>query len=121
MKRFFLLSALLLTIFSSKAQMKWDKIDNNTIVHFSVGMGVGNSVGIFGNTPKQRIIFGFVSGALVGYAKERYDMSKGNQYGQWHDVISTAAGGVIGGMMVNWAAKRSGNYKAKVRLDKCKM
>jgi hypothetical protein len=101
--------------------MRWGKMDNNTIVHFSVGLGVGNGVGIFGNTPKQRVILGFVSGALVGYAKERYDISKGNQYGQWHDVISTAAGGVIGGMMVNWAAKRNENYKVRTRFDKCKM
>ena len=119
MKKYFVLAGLLLT-FSSKAQMRWDKMDNNTIVHFSVGMGVGNAAGIFGNTPKQRVIFGLTSGALAGYAKERYDMSKGNQYGQWHDIISTAVGGVVGAMMVNWAVKRSKNYTPKRRFD-CKM
>jgi uncharacterized protein YfiM (DUF2279 family) len=119
MKKYFVLAALLLT-FSSKAQMRWDKMDNNTIVHFSVGIGTGNAVGIFGNTPKQRVIFGLTSGALVGYAKERYDMSKGTQYGQWHDVLSTAVGGVVGAMMVNWAVKRSKNYTPKNKFD-CKM
>jgi len=119
MKKYFVLAALLLT-FSSKAQMRWDKMDNNTIVHFSVGVGIGNGVGIFGNTPKQRVIMGFASGALAGYAKERYDMSKGNQYGQWHDIISTAVGGVVGAMMVNWAIKRSKNYTPKNKVD-CKM
>lgn len=119
MKKYFVLAALLLT-FNSKAQMRWDKLDNNTIVHFSVGMGVGNGVGIFGNTPKQRVVMGFVSGALVGYAKERYDINKGGQYGQWHDIISTAVGGVVGGMMVNWAVKRSKKYTPKHKFD-CKM
>ena len=119
MKKYFVLAGLLLT-FNSKAQMRWDKMDNNTIVHFSVGVGVGNGVGIFGNTPKQRVVMGFISGALVGYAKERYDISKGTQYGQWHDIISTAVGGVIGGMMVNWAVKRSKNYSPKRKFD-CKM
>ena len=119
MKKYFVLAALLLT-FSSRAQMRWDRVDNNTMVHFSVGIGTGNTSGIFGKTPTQRVLFGLTSGALVGYAKERYDMSRGNQYGQWYDIISTAAGGVVGAMMVNWAVKRSKNHTAKSRFD-CKM
>ena len=56
MKKYFVLAALLLT-FSSKAQMRWDRVDNNTMVHFSVGIGTGNTSGIFGKTPTQSVLF----------------------------------------------------------------
>lgn len=122
MKKYFVLAALLIT-FTSQAQWRMDRLDNNTLVHFSVGVGVGNAAAIFGSTPKQRVIFGAVSGTAMGVAKEIYDNRQGNQYAQVHDVISTAVGGVVGAMMVNWAIKRNEQYKKRrvYRYKKCKM
>lgn len=108
---------------SSLAQWRFEKLDNNTLVHFSVGVGAGNAAGIFANTPKQRILFGAVSGTAIGIAKELHDNRKGNQYAQVHDVLATAVGGVVGSMMVNWAIKRNSRHKEKVkyRYKKCRM
>jgi uncharacterized protein YfiM (DUF2279 family) len=117
-----LLLALLLMPVITDAQFRWDgKLDNNTLVHAGVGVATGNAIGIFTNTPKQRVVYGFLGAALVGLGKEVTDMNKGNQYGQIHDVLATAIGGAIGGVMVNWAVKRSNNYKAKEKIYKCKM
>jgi uncharacterized protein YfiM (DUF2279 family) len=113
---------LLILPVMSKAQLRWEgKLDNNTMVHAGVGVATGNAIGIFANTPKQRVAYGFIGGALVGLGKEMVDMRKGNQYGQIHDVLATAVGGAIGGVMVNWAVKRSKNYKRKERVYKCRM
>ncbi len=122
MRKLFVLAALLVT-FTSQAQWRMDKLDNNTLVHFSVGMGAGNAVAIFGNTPKQRVLFGFASGTTIGIAKELYDNRKGSQYAQVHDVISTAVGGAVGAMMVNWAIKRNekSKEKKKYKYKKCRM
>ncbi len=122
MKKLFVLAALLIT-FTSQAQWRMDKLDNNTLVHFSVGVGAGNAAAIFGSTPKQRILFGATSGIVVGIAKELYDNRQGNQYAQINDVIATATGGVIGAMMVNWAIKRNEQHKERrmYRYRKCKM
>lgn len=122
MKKFLVLIPLAFTV-NLHAQWRIDKLDNNTLIHLSVGMGIGNAAGIFGNTPKQRILFGAVSGATVGMAKEIYDTRNKNQYAQVHDVISTTVGGVIGALMVNWAVKRHDKYKETrmYRYRKCKM
>lgn len=84
-------------------------------------MGVGNGVGIFAKTPKQRILYGFAAGSLVGLAKELHDTKKGNQYGQAHDILATAVGGAIGGMIINWATKRDREYRKREKYSKCKM
>lgn len=105
MRKLFILAALLIT-FTSQAQWRIDRLDNNTLVHISVGVNVGNITSTFGYTPKQRIILGFTSGTIIGLTKEIYDINKG-QYAQVYDVMSTAAGGVLGAMMVNWIIKRN--------------
>ena len=122
MRKLFVLAVLLIT-FTSQAQWRTDKLDNNTLVHLSVGVGTGNAAAIFGSTPKQRFIFGLTAGTIAGIAKEIYDNRQGNQYAQTFDVAATAAGGVIGAMMVNWAIKRNekSKEKRKYRYKKCKM
>ncbi len=122
MRKYFVLAALLVT-FTSQAQWRTDKLDNNTLIHASVGVGVGNAAAIFGKTPKQRFVFGLVSGTVAGIVKEVYDNRQGNQYAQTFDVAATAAGGAIGAMMVNWAIKRNekSKEKKKYKYKKCKM
>lgn len=121
MRKLFVLAALLVT-FTSQAQWRMDNLDNNTLIHASVGVGVGNAAAIFGKTPKQRFVFGLVSGIVAGITKEVYDSRQG-QYAQTFDVAATAAGGVVGAMMVNWAIKRNEKYKKRkiYRYRKCKM
>lgn len=122
MRKLFVLAALLVT-FTPQAQWRMDNLDNNTLVHASVGVGVGNAAAIFGKTPKQRFVFGLVSGTVAGIAKEVYDTRQGNQYAQTFDVAATAAGGAIGAMMVNWAIKRNekSKKKKKYKYKKCRM
>lgn len=116
----FLISLCFLS--TSQSQIRFQGgLDNNTLVHFSVGMGVGNGVGIFAKTPKQRILYGFAAGSLVGLAKELHDTKKGNQYGQVHDIIATAVGGAVGGLIINWATRNDREHKKKEKLNKCRM
>lgn len=96
------------------------KLDNNTLVHFSAGMSLGTGLGVFAKDHEQRVVMGFVSGVLLGTAKETYDQSKKVRPFQVEHVLITAAGGVAGALLTNWTIKRviKKNKKAE---EPCKM
>lgn len=110
-----LIFASLVLISSVRAQ----QLDNNTLVHFSVGVGVGNGLGIFAKNPEHRFFIGMAGGFVAGMGKEIYDVQKGNQ-AQFQDILATALGGATGAMMTNWAIKRA-SKKKKEKIEKCKM
>lgn len=112
---------LLLITSSLSAQWKMDKLDNNSIVHFSVGIGIGNISSTLGKTPKQRILIAAISGTAIGISKELYDQKRGGQYGQVNDVLTTAAGSVVGALIVNYAVRRTRNTSPKEKKERCRM
>lgn len=97
------------------------KLDNNTITHFSVGIGVGNISSTIGKTPKQRLFISAVSGTVIGLSKELYDQKKGSQYGQVNDVLSTVVGSITGALIVNYATRRTKRYSLKEKKERCRM
>ena len=120
MKKTFLVFALILVSLFTFAQIKSvGGLDKNTLVHFSVGMGVGNATGIFLTNPKKRIIAGFVGGIVSGFVKEMYDTKQGNQYGQWHDILATGLGGSVGGVMINLAVRNDRRRRVSEKYNKC--
>lgn len=98
-----------------------DKLDNNSIVHFSVGIGIGNISSTLGKTPKQRILISAVSGTAIGISKELYDQKRGAQHGQVYDVITTAAGSVVGALIVNYAVRRTRKAFPREKKERCRM
>jgi uncharacterized protein YfiM (DUF2279 family) len=83
------------------------KLDNNTLIHFSVGMGVGSGSSIFVNSTRDRLAVGLFTGLVVGATKEFHDSRKKTEYFQWHDMVSTGLGGLLGGWMIDYAIKRN--------------
>lgn len=122
MKKTFLVLVLVLVSLFTFSQIKSvGGLDKNTLVHFSVGMGVGNSTGVFVTNPKKRVIIGFIGGTIAGLAKEIYDAKQGNQYGQWHDILATGIGGAVGGVMINLAVRNDRRRRASEKYNKCFM
>ena len=101
--------------------VKAQRLDNNTLIHYSVGIGVGNGLGIFAKNPEHRFFVGLAGGFVVGLGKELYDSQIKKNQTQFHDIVATALGGATGAMMTNWAIKRAINRKSRERLEKCKM
>lgn len=112
---------LLLITISLSAQWKMDKLDNNSVVHFSVGTVIGNLSSTLGKTPKQRILIAAISGTAIGISKELYDQKRGAQYGQVYDVVTTAAGSVVGSLIVNYAVRRTRKTFPREKKERCRM
>lgn len=104
---FFLFLAIFLILCLLSLPSRSQKLDNNTLVHFSVGMGTGSGSAIFVNSTRDRLYAGLFTGLLVGASKEFYDSRSGTQYFQWHDMIATGLGGLVGGWMIDYAIKRN--------------
>lgn len=120
MKKTFLVFALVLVSLFTFAQLKsTGGLDKNTLVHLSVGIGVGNATGVFVTNPKKRVIIGFIGGTIAGLTKEIYDTKQGNQYGQLHDILATGLGGAVGGVMINLAVRNDRRRRASEKYNKC--
>jgi hypothetical protein len=106
----FFLSVLLLIALDSHSQWKADKLDNNTLVHFSVGMSTGMLIAPIANSPKSRLWIGIVSSTTLGILKEVYD-ARGAQHAQVYDVVATSTGGAVGALVINWSIYRISKKK----------
>lgn len=84
--------------------------------HFIGGYGAGMMISLTGNTPRDRIMRGAFGGAVLGIAKEGYDLYNGGKP-SGVDVVITTAGSVVGALVVNWAFKQAKKHRDKP----CKM
>lgn len=91
---------------SAKAQYRLDVNHVHTAAHFTVGFGAGAMTSLVGKTSRERIMIGTFSGAVLGVAKEGYDLYKGGKP-SLSDFVFTTLGGFVGATLVNTAIKRS--------------
>lgn len=117
MKKAILSLAILLFSLSIKAQYNIPVKRVHDSWHFIGGYGAGMLISLTGTTPRDRIMRGAFGGAVLGIAKEGYDLYNGGKPSGF-DVVITTAGSVVGALVVNWAFKQA-NKKHKEKP--CKM
>lgn len=101
--------------------IKAQSLDNNTIVHYSVGLALGNFASAAGKTPKSRIYLGLSAGLVAGVAKEIYDNGQRNHSAQYQDVIATMLGGVTGALLTNFTLRNSRSRKRREKIERCRL
>jgi VanZ family protein len=105
MKSKLLLLVLSLSCVVAKAQYNLEVKHVHTAAHFTIGFGAGTISSLFGKTQRERIMLGTFSGAVLGVAKEGYDLYHGGKP-SLSDFVFTTAGGLVGSLVTNMAIKR---------------
>lgn len=111
MKKSLVLVVLSFSLSLAKAQYSMPVKRVHDSWHFIGGYGAGMLVSLTGSTPRDRVMRGVFSGAVLGIAKEGYDLYMGGKP-SFTDVVLTTAGSAVGAMVVNWAF-RKGKRKEK--------
>jgi hypothetical protein len=101
----------------SLPSMSQKLFDNSSISHVSCGFMIGSATSTFvGKTPTERLIYGTLSGTLVGLLKELGDNMRTPNSGNFGDLLSTTAGSFTGSLMVNYIINKNSNKKRRKKV-----
>lgn len=105
-----ILTALILVF--TKISYSQKLFDQNSIGHFASGFTISSTVnGLWVKNPKDRIKVGVWSGLVAGSIKELHDANRNFGVFQPTDVLCTAAGGLLGAMLINRVTRPSKRLK----------